>query len=71
MVAKKMPNPHTKNPLLEEEVKRARKELLLKYESMNYLKDELRRAKQSELTEDMRHKVAEDRNQITSIEAEI
>lgn len=31
MIAKKMPNPHNRNPMMEEEVKKAKKELALKY----------------------------------------
>jgi len=38
MIAKKISNPHHKNPLMEEEVKKAKRELSLKYESMQYLK---------------------------------
>ena len=48
MQAKKVAK--NKNPQIEQEVMRLKKELDVKYESMNYLKEEVKKMSQGEMT---------------------
>ena len=59
--ARKVPKQRN-NPQVEQEVARVKNELEMKYESMRFLKEQIGRAKQSEMTEDMRMKVQEQGN---------
>ena len=69
MISKKIPDlNNTRNPLIEEEIKRMKRELNLKYESMNYLKEQIVIAKTTELTEDMKNQVQLRSNEIFHIE---
>ena len=60
--ARKLPKQSRNNPQVEQEVARVKNELEMKYESMRFLKEQIGRAKQSEMTEDMRMKVQEQGN---------
>ena len=57
-----------KNPQIEQEILRLKKELDLKYESMNFLKDSIKRQSQGEMTEDMKLKIKERSNIIVKYE---
>ena len=57
MVSKKVNK--NKNPQIEQEIFRLKKELDLKYESMNYLKETVKKMGQGEMTEEMKLKVKE------------
>ena len=57
-----------KNPQIEQEILRLKKELDLKYESMNFLKDSIKRQNQGEMTEDMKLKIKERSNIIVKYE---
>lgn len=57
-----------KNPQIEQEILRLKKELDLKYESMNFLKDSIKKQSQGEMTEDMKLKIKERSNIIVKYE---
>lgn len=58
------------NPQIEQEIARLRRELDLKYESMGHLKESVLRAKQSDLTEEMKLKIQEHANILMKCERE-
>ena len=51
-----------KNPQVEGEIMRLKKQLDLKYESMSYLKESVKKLSQSEMTEEMKLKIQERTN---------
>lgn len=53
-----------KNPQIEAEIMRLRKELDLKYESMSYLKESVKKLSHSEMTEEMKMKIQERTNTV-------
>jgi peptidoglycan hydrolase CwlO-like protein len=57
-----------KNPQIEQEILRLKKELELKYESMNFLKEAVRKHSQGELSEEMKLKIRERSNIIAKCE---
>lgn len=50
------------NPQIEQEIARLKRELEMKYESMGHLKETVLRAKQSDMTEEMKLKIQEHTN---------
>lgn len=50
------------NPQIEAEIMRLKKELDLKYESMSYLKESVKKLGQSDMTEEMKLKIQERTN---------
>lgn len=70
MKAKKIPLGQS-NPLIEDEIKTMKKELDIKYEKMNYLKEKIKKESANELKEDMKLRQQGHSNQIYSIEQEI
>ena len=58
----------TKNPQIQQEIIKLKKQLDLKYESMNYLKEQIRRQNQADMTDDMRLRIKESQNQLRQLE---
>ena len=58
------------SPQVEQEIARLKRELDLKYESMGHLKETVLRAKQSDMTEEMRLKIQEYCNIVMKCERE-
>lgn len=46
-----------KNPQIEQEIAKMKNELSLKYESMGYLKGQVKKSNQSDMTEEMKMKI--------------
>lgn len=55
------------NPQIEAEIMRLKKELDLKYESMSYLKESVKKLGQSDMTEEMKLKIQERTNIVAQI----
>lgn len=58
------------NPQIEQEIARLKRELEMKYESMGHLKETVLRAKQSDMTEEMKLKIQEHTNIVMKCERE-
>ena len=67
MKAKKISHTNT-NPVIEDEIKTAKKELDIKYEKMNYLKDQIKKNTTDELNGDLKLRMKEQGNQIYSLD---
>ena len=63
MIVKKIPQTQN-NPLIEDEIRSLKKELDIKYEKMNYLKEQIRRKNAQEYNEGVKLRVAENANKI-------
>ena len=64
MLAKKIPQSHS-NPLIEDEIKSLKKELDIKYEKMNYRKEQIRKVNMEDFNEDLQLKQRQDANRIS------
>jgi uncharacterized coiled-coil DUF342 family protein len=60
-----------RNPQVEQELAKLKRELDVKYESMGHLKEQLAKAKQSDMTEEMRMKIREHSNIVSKCHREL